>query len=266
MLRRLKYPVAYYDMMPMFGRSIPALCRIYIFMVDLIYNNWNQTIYFAKHIDRTRLMHYATAIHNKGAPTTNVYGFPDGTKVETCRPISNVAEGLNLQKEVYSSHKRRHCLNFQGVTAPDGLCIHFFGPLEGRRHDTTLLRHSNLLSYFEENIEVFEGFMIYGDPAYGLSKWIMVGYKGNNIDDQKAAFNRFMSQSRQSVEWYFGRMKTLWANIMFKLQQKVLLSPVGKFVCVAMCLTNLHCCIYRGNQISSYFNCDPPSLEEYLCG
>ncbi|KAF0742191.1 hypothetical protein Ae201684_002858 [Aphanomyces euteiches] len=99
MLRRLKYPVAYYDMMPMFGRSIPTLCQIYIFMVDLIYNNWNQTIYFAKHIDRTRLMHYATAIHNKGAPTTNVYGFSDGTKVETCRPISNVAEGLNLWSE-----------------------------------------------------------------------------------------------------------------------------------------------------------------------
>jgi hypothetical protein len=73
-----------------------------------------------------------------------------------------------------------------------------------------------------------------------------------------------MSKVRESVEWNFGRMKTLWAFITFKNLQKIMLSPVAKIVGVAMLLTNCHCCYNKGNQISSYFNMQPPTLEEYL--
>ncbi|OQR88520.1 hypothetical protein ACHHYP_06771, partial [Achlya hypogyna] len=196
-------------MMEKFGRSREQLCRIYGYVVNFLYERWSDTIYFAPYADRRRSQHFADAIHRKGAPTKTFYGFTDGTKVETCRPHAAAAPDMNLQKEVYSGHKRRHCFNFQAVTAPDGICIHFFGPVEGRRHDTTLLHHSALKSHLETNHETFDGFMIYGDPAYGMSKWIMTGYKGNQVDGQKKEFNRCMSQVRQSVEWNFGRMKTL---------------------------------------------------------
>ncbi|ETV97673.1 hypothetical protein H310_09560 [Aphanomyces invadans] len=114
--------------------------------------------------------------------------------------LTSLLECMNLQKRTYSGHKRMHCLNFQGLTTPDGLCIHFFRPLEGSRHDVTLLRVSQLQEYFEANSDIFDGYYIYGDPAYPISKWIVSGYKGNNLDAQKQSFNTAMSRVRQGVE------------------------------------------------------------------
>ena len=49
LLKRFTYPVRYCDMVPLFGRSVPELCRIVHYMVNLIYENhhfrltsWNQ--------------------------------------------------------------------------------------------------------------------------------------------------------------------------------------------------------------------------------
>ena len=266
LLRRLRYPTTYYDMMGVFGRSREQLCRIFNHMVDFIFREWKDVIYCHKEVLRHRISQYAEAIHRKGSPLENVWAFPDGTKVETCRISATSAgsRGLNLQKRIYSGHKRRHCLNYQGLTTPDGLCIHFFGPLEGCRHDVTLLRLSKLEAFFESNFDIFDGCCIYGDPAYPISKWIISGFKGNNLDEWKLQFNASMSSVRQSVEWNFGRMKILWAFVTYKMQQKIMLSNVGATVLVAMFLTNCHCCYNGGNQISEYFELCPPSLDEYL--
>ena len=48
----------------------------------------------------------------------------------------------------------------------------------------TLLRVSGLLDYFESNADIFKGYYIYGDPAYPISKWIISGYRGNNLDQK----------------------------------------------------------------------------------
>ena len=56
---------------------------------------------------------------------------------------------VSPQKILCSGHKRVHCLNYQAVTTPDGLAAHFWGPLEGARHDITLLQLSKLLLYLE---------------------------------------------------------------------------------------------------------------------
>jgi hypothetical protein len=266
LLRRLRYPVIYYDMVATFGRSREQLCRVFNFMVNFVYGEWKSTIYCNTRIVRARIAQYAAAVHAKGSPLASVWAFPDGTKIESCRISATAkgAAGLNLQKRIYSGHKRKHCLNFQGLTTPDGLCIHFFGPLEGSRHDVTLLRVSKLQEFFETNSDIFGGYYIYGDPAYPISKWIISGYRGTNLDEEKELFNAAMSRVRQGVEWNFGRLKTLWGFITFKMQQKIMLSNVGSVVLVAMFLTNCNCCYQGGNQISTYFNMQPPTLKEYL--
>ncbi|ETV69898.1 hypothetical protein H257_14497 [Aphanomyces astaci] len=133
MLRRLRYPTTYYDKVATFGRSREQLCRVFNFMVTFVHAEWKEIIYCNTRIVRHRIGQYAAAIHAKGSPLTSVWAFPDGTKIETCRisVTAHGAVGLNLQKRIYSGHKRKHCLNFQGLTTPDGLCIHLFGPLEG---------------------------------------------------------------------------------------------------------------------------------------
>ncbi|KAH9157384.1 hypothetical protein AeRB84_000748, partial [Aphanomyces euteiches] len=246
--------------------SRESICHIFNDMVDIIFDKWEHVIYFCKRLAVSRLDMYAAAIEAKGAPLSCVFGFIDGSKIATCRIAQPRANNVypDMKRHVYSGHKRHHCLNFQAVTAPDGLCLHFWGPLEGSRHDTTLLRESKLCNFLDENKSDFSGYLIYGDPAYGVLDWVFSGYKGPNTTSLERAFNREMSSVRQSVEWSFGRMKSLWAFITYKDQQKIMLQNIGKVVSLAMFLTNCDCCYNGGNQISSYFGLTPPSLQEYL--
>lgn len=81
---------------------------------------------------------YSVTIKVAGADLDKCVGFIDGTAIFVARP------GGGLQRACNSGHKRRHALKFQGVLTPDGLFVHLFGPLEGRRHDMTMYYRSGL--------------------------------------------------------------------------------------------------------------------------
>ncbi|KAE9173874.1 hypothetical protein PF005_g26091 [Phytophthora fragariae] len=260
LLHRLSYPKRLADMHKTFGRSEGALSRIVLHMVEVLFDRYEESIYFHKHILQSRIAIYADAINQKGAPMANIFGFIDGTKNAIYRPSPCAGSNENLQRQVYSGHKRVHCLNCQCITTPDGLALHFWGLIEGRRHDVTLLRESKLLNYFEQNQDIFGGYAVYGDPAYGISRYIVSGFRGASTSTREKAFKSAMSSVRESVEWSFGRLKTLWAIINFKKSNKIRLSPVGKYVMISMLMTNCHCCYYKGNPISSFFALAPPSL------
>ncbi|KAF4150332.1 DDE superfamily endonuclease [Phytophthora infestans] len=100
----------------------------------------------------------------------------------------------------YVSAARLLVQELLAVTAPDGMCIHFWGPMEWRRHDSAMLRESKLMSYFEEHEELFGGRFLYGDPAYGMQKFILSEYKGNVSNHFERAFNKQMSSVKESVE------------------------------------------------------------------
>lgn len=259
----LGLPTRFYDLTKTFGRSRSALSEIFLHVIDEIYNRWHGLLYFNTKLIQRNMDKYCQAIANKGSPISTIFAFIDGAKLGTCR-ISSTGNGQNLQRQIYSGHKRFHCLSYQALTAPDGICLHFFGPIEGRRHDTTLLRLSGLLAFIGRHPNIFNSRYIYGDPAYGTSKYILSGFKDATLSAEQQEFNKLMSRVRQSVEWNFKVMKSLWAFITYKNLSKIRLSPVAKIVCVAMLLTNCHCCHEGGNQISKYFEIDPPTLEEYL--
>lgn len=76
------------------------------------------------------------------------------------------------------------------------------------------------------------------------------------------AFNRDMSSVRESVEWGFGRLKSLWEFLNWDKKQRVRQTPL--FVVGAL-LTNCHTCMQPlGNQISMCFGLAPPTLDAYL--
>ena len=133
-----------------FGKSNAFLCDLFNFTLNWIYMKTKNLLYFNQHLVTQGMDEYCRVVHEAGAPLQCVYGFIDGTKLKTCRiKATEATKDLNLQKQIYSGHKRVHCLNYQVVTTPDGLALHFFGPLEGARHDVTLLRESRLLDYIE---------------------------------------------------------------------------------------------------------------------
>ena len=129
---------------------------------------------------------------------------------------------------MYSGHKRIHCLKFQSVVAPNGLIANLYGPIAGRRHDAFMLSVSNLQSKLTA-ITMQDGspYVIYGDPAYGVSRTILAPYRGSHLTQQQESFNKAMSGVRVSVEWAFSKIINNFSFLDFKRNNEVLLQPIG---------------------------------------
>ena len=139
-----------------------------------------------------------------------------------------------------------------------------FGPIEGRRHDAFMLGASGLSQKLHKfNQPDDQPYVIYGDPAYGVSRHILAPYRGSQLSQQQIDFNKAMSKVRVSVEWTFGKVCQYFSYIDFKRNNKVLLQPIAKYYLVASLLTNCHTCLY-GSLTSTFFDMDPPTLESYL--
>ena len=108
--------------------------------------------------------------------------------------------------------------------------------------------------------------LVYDDPAYFLGPGIIGAYRNLRNRDMTPAerqFNKHMSRQRMSVEWGFGKALMQWGFLGHKLNFKVGLSPVGSYYAVCILLANVHTC-YWGSATSVKFDCQPPTIFEYL--
>jgi nuclease HARBI1 len=190
-----------------------------------------------------------------------VWGFIDGTLRRSCRPGEE-------QRVYYSGHKRNHGIKFQAVVTPDGLVACLYGPVPGSRHDSHLLAESNLIPLLRDVIpEDQPNYAIYGDSAYAQCRVLIVGFRYPLPNSREAQWNTEMSKVRESVEWMFGRIVTLWNTLDMKRKMKVFLSPVHEYYIISTFLTNVHAVIYS-NQTADYFGCDDTNgrmnIHEYL--
>jgi hypothetical protein len=156
--RRLAYPCRLGDLAIIFGRTESAICEIFVQLVKYLHDRFAPML---AGIDWQRLAphlsEFAEAISAKGAPLDSCSGSIDGTTKRITRPTL-------FQRGFCSGYKRCHALKFQSIVTPDGLIAHFFGPIEGRRHDLTLMRESKLDDIFLDPRA--QGYHIYGDSAY----------------------------------------------------------------------------------------------------
>lgn len=263
LLKRLAYPCRYFDLISTFARPIPELCMITNTVLDWFYiehgfrlTSWNQPF-----LSPAKLQEYANAITRQGSPLTNCFGFVDGTVRPICRPGER-------QRIVYNGHKRVHALKFQSVALPNGLIGNLYGPVEGRRHDAGMLKDSGLLTSLERVAYSPRGdvLCLYGDPAYPLRPHLMAPYRIGEVPlftPNMEAFNEAMSSVRVSVEWLFGDVLNDFKFLDFKSNLKLGLSAVGKHYIVAALLRNTLTCLY-GNNTSTFFQVDPPTVQDYL--
>ena len=260
-LRRLAFPCRYSDLISKFGRSVPDLCHIFNACLQHLYESFGHLLksFDQPWLSREKLQEYALKIHSKGAPLDNCWGFIDGTIRQVARPSIN-------QKIMYSGHKRKHGYKMQSVSAPNGLIANLFGPIEGSRHDSFLLGQSGLMELLERGSFSPTGqpLCLYGDPAYPHRVHLQVGYRNPVLPEEKL-FNESMSSCRVSVEWVFGDVVERFKFTNFGRMQKIGLSAVAKQFFISALLSNARTCLY-GSTTSTYFNCDPPTLEEYLSG
>lgn len=167
----------------MFGRSQASLCRIFLKRLNMIYDRWSKHLFFCLDVVTVRLNTYYDAVKRKGGSVAGVFVFLNGTKVATCL----VTWMDNLQKQLFIGHNRPHCLNFQGLTASDSLCVHCWGATEGIAHDATLLCLSGYREYLEERAEAFDNRFVYRDPTYGKTKFCGVAVQKCELDGGAAA-------------------------------------------------------------------------------
>jgi nuclease HARBI1 len=64
--------------------------------------------------------------------------FIDGTSLKIARP-----SGLP-QRATCGGRKRKKCLKFQAIAAPEGLLLNLYGPVEGQSHDMTFYLESKI--------------------------------------------------------------------------------------------------------------------------
>jgi hypothetical protein len=261
LLRRLVYPARHCDLTQAFGWEKSRFSRVTRTLATYLYNRWHHLLHFdSNRLTPCKLGEFATAIHRKGSALNNCWGFIDGTFRPIARPVWN-------QRLVYNGWKRCHGLKFQSVVTPDGLHVHLFGPVEGRRHDETVYRSSGFPQILQQYSYAPDGtpLVVYGDPAYGLSQHLISPFKGANLTVEEHRFNASMSKVREAVEWGFGEVVCQFRYLDFHKNLKILLQPVGLFYAVGVLLCNAHV-ILHGSQVSSYFGCLPPSLQEYFNG
>ena len=187
----------------------------------------------------------------------NCLGVIDGTNLHIARPRDNA-----LQKVVYNGHNGFHALKYQALVCPDGILLHGYGPVEGRRHYWTLYIRSEL-DYQLANCLSINGkqYCVYGDSGYNLRLYLQVPYQGAERPADERAFNLPMATGRITLDWLFKELKMYWTTMDYRRKLCVLQAPVGTLYIACMLLNNFRTCMY-GNKISKYFNCLPPSLEE----
>lgn len=246
------------DLEVLFGRGSSVLssiaAKVYrhidstfgILLSDLNVHRW---------LDVAELERMSRAVHAKGAPLTNCWGFIDGTARAICRPSRG-------KEDHFSGHKRHHVLKYQSVMCANGIICDLDGPYRKRRHDAGMLRGSLLFQRLRRLVQG-HSYVLYGDPAYPMGPLLLKPYATTGATAAQLHFNKEMSTVRQAVEWGFGKIVAEFAFVDLKKKQKILKQRVARMYKVATLLTNCHTCLY-GSQVTSFFDLDPPTLQEYL--
>lgn len=260
-LHRLATTSRWFDLEKKFGLFTSQLCELFWEHVELCVEKYGKTLEMKPNFFRQRASLYASTLCDNGSPLDSLIGFIDCTKIRIARPGGPSAN----QQAVYSGHKRMHCLTYQTISTPDGLIAALYGPVEGRRHDLTLLRQSGWEYIMSESFNV-DGrqFYIYGDSAYLLRPWMQRPFLTAFASLPELRFNADMSSLRVLVEHNYRDLKQFWCSQDFARNLKVRLSPVGLLYKSSAIMLNLRTCLYQGGQTFLRFGLAPPSISELI--
>ena len=211
-LRRMSYAGRLADLKKVFGREETQICRLCNTVTAFIIGHHRHLLRDTLRCWVNDFPNFARAIRAAVAvpdAQENVVGFVDGTLRPNCRPGGHD----DLQRQLYSGHKRTHGLKWQGLMLPNGIIADLYGPYPGRRHDSFLLGDSMLndrLQLWQQNEPV--QYKVYGDSAYPVQSHISRGHKGVALTEAQQRENRDMSAARICVEWGFGKVSLASAS------------------------------------------------------
>ena len=107
-------------------------------------------------------------------------------------------------------------------------------------------------------------FQVFGDPAYGLGPHIISPFSGaGEHTEEEQEWNAKMLTVHIEVEHGFGIISNLWPFLNAGWKMHLYSSPVPCYYHVGVLLANGINCLHP-NQVTQYFNCLPPCLNEYF--
>ena len=225
----------------------------------------------------------AEAIRRKAAekcgchfgPGFKVCGFIDDNCFETCAPGGPLHSGRGserasnlLQRAFYNGWKAKHGLKWQTFDLPNGLTCDLYGPRTIRLNDLRVLNRSRLM---ERLAEVQDGnevqYVAYGDGIFPLRDHLRSRHRqqggGPPLSERQILENETMAVLRIAIEWHYGELCKLFPFLDYKSNLKIRLQPLSDLYFTATFLRNCHTCLYENNT-SRYFDCKPPTLENFV--
>jgi hypothetical protein len=126
----------------------------------------------------------------------HAYVVIDGTLI----PIDRVA----ADRPFYSGKHRRHGMNLQVISAPDGEILWVSGPLPGAVHDLTAARIQGVLRELAAS-----GLVVLADKGYaGAGEHVRIPYRGRGKPASQKNANRAHAQLRSPGERAHAQLKT----------------------------------------------------------
>lgn len=142
--------------------------------------------------------------------------------------------------------------------------LHKYGPIEGRRHDMTVLRWSPIEEKLADALLMYAvQYYLYEDPMYILRPYLQVGFKGAALTEKQVEFYKVIAMVHIAVQWAFKDVKNYFTTMGFSRKLYLKNTPAGMFYLVATILWHFRVCLYK-SQSATFFSCEAPTLEEYL--
>jgi hypothetical protein len=91
---------------------------------------------------------------------------------------------------------------------------------------------------------------LHGDSAFALESPVLT-------------YGSELGFVRISEEWSYAGLKVLFPSTQFRRLLQIKKAPVTKMLMVALLLKNAFVCLNHGSEISDYYGCYPPTLEQY---
>eukprot|EP00624_Nannochloropsis_granulata_P006147 evm.model.NODE_44607_length_15938_cov_30.054523.4 len=105
--------------------------------------------------------------------------------------------------------------------------------------------------------------MVYGDPAYQPTSFMHTSFRRAGATAFERMHNTIMSTARIAVEQAIGSVTNIFPAMDTRMERHGL-EAIGKKYLVAVILRNLYTVIQGRNEISDYFGCSPPTMDEWL--
>jgi hypothetical protein len=259
LLRRMVYPNRWQELEKEFSRWESTLSRMFQYLMHLILERVMRGVLLYP-VDMDCLIRYCAAFARKGVPEClRIVAVLDAKKHNSCRPTHH--------QRTQFKRKKGHGFQYQTLESPDGLVMHCWYAEDGSRGDPYLLWASKLQPFWRAHF-FLRFFRMLADSAYGNNDIIIALFKRRRgepvLPILRRTFNSLLSPIRTEVEWGYEKIVRDWAMIDFRKKIQIEKCNVEALFHLAVWLTNVKTCARRGNQISKWFNCEPPTLDEYL--